>query len=101
MLNSLDITHHFGGGVYAKQTAIPAGLVLTQHVHKHDHLSVLASGIAAVSVDGVDTEHAGPACIVIAAGKVHSVRAVTDVVWYCIHATNETDAGKVDAELVA
>ena len=39
-----EIQHHFGGGVYAKETFIPAGKWLVQHIHKFDHLSVLAQG---------------------------------------------------------
>ena len=42
------IEHHFGGGVYAKETIIPAGVMLQQHAHTYDHLSILASGKASV-----------------------------------------------------
>ena len=97
----VGLTHHFGGGVYAKETLIPAGVTLVQHVHKFDHLSILGSGMALVSVDGVDAEHRGPACLLITAGKAHSVQAVTPVVWFCVHATTETDPDKVDGELIA
>jgi hypothetical protein len=64
------------------------------------HLSVLASGRVLVSVDGVETEHAAPAFLTIAAGKAHEVTALTDVVWGCLHATDCTDADKIDHELV-
>jgi len=94
------IQHHFGGGVYAKETHIPAGVVLTQHRHQFDHLSVLASGTAIVEVDGQLRTLAGPTCIVIEAGKVHSVTAVTPVTWYCVHATDCTDPDKVDHQLI-
>ena len=39
-----EVRHHFGGGVYAKETFIPADKWLVQHTHKFDHLSVLAQG---------------------------------------------------------
>lgn len=97
----VGISHHFGGGVYAKETRIPAGVRMTQHVHKHDHLSVLAAGMVVVEVEGRETVHHGPACIVIKAGHAHSVRAVTSATWYCVHATDETDAALVDERLVA
>jgi len=45
------IEHHFSAGVYAKETRIPAGNVLVQHKHKHDHLSILASGSIELKVD--------------------------------------------------
>lgn len=96
----MDINHYFGGGVYAKETLIPAGQILVQHKHEHDHLSVLASGTVEMQVDGVKSRLQGPACITIKAGAHHGVRTLTDVVWYCIHATDCTDEGKVDELLV-
>jgi quercetin dioxygenase-like cupin family protein len=95
------ITHHFGGGVYAKETHIPQGSFLMQHKHAFDHMSILASGTVEVSVDDQVTTHTGPACLVIEAGKNHGVRALTDVVWYCVHATDCTDADTVDEVLIA
>lgn len=97
----VGITHHFGGGVYSKETRIPAGLSLVQHRHEFDHLSILASGRVRVSIDGEASEVQGPACLVIKAGAAHEVVSITDAVWYCIHATDCTDAARVDQELLA
>jgi quercetin dioxygenase-like cupin family protein len=94
------IEHHFGGGVYAKETIIPAGVILQQHAHTYDHLSILASGKAAVTNGETVTEYTGPACITIKAGIPHGVLAVTDIVWFCVHATNETDAEHIDHALI-
>lgn len=96
----LGVTHHFGGGVYAKETRVPAGFVLVQHKHEHDHLSVLASGTVELLVDGERSEITGPTCVTIRAGKHHGVKALTDVAWYCIHATDCTDASLVDEVLI-
>lgn len=101
MLDDLDIRHHFGGGAYAKQTSIPAGLVLTQHVHPYDHLSILASGRVLLDVDGDISEINAPACLTIAAGKRHAVTALTEVVWFCVHATDDTDPLTVDATILS
>lgn len=97
----VGIAHHFVGGLYAKETHIPAGVTLTQHSHAFDHLSALMKGSAVVEVDGREKLHYAPALLTIKARKVHSVRAVTDVFWVCLHATDETDPVKVDAELTA
>lgn len=94
------IQHHFSAGVYAKETHIPAGYVLVQHAHKHDHLSILASGSVELLVDGVKSIIDAPACLTIAAGKHHGVKSLTDVVWYCIHATECTDVDDVDEILI-
>jgi len=94
------ISHHFGAGVYAKETRIPAGSILVQHKHKHDHLSVLASGSVELVVDGVKSVIYAPACLTIEANKHHGVKSLTDVVWYCIHATDCTDTDEIDEVLI-
>lgn len=96
-----QIVHHFGGGVYAKETFIPAGKWLVQHTHKFDHLSVLAQGSIELIVDGQTSIIHAPACLTIAAGKHHGVKSLTDVVWYCIHATNCTDEEHIDEVIIA
>lgn len=96
-----EILHHFGGGVYAKETIVPAGMALVQHKHAFDHLSILAGGTVEVVVDGERKEVTGPACLMIQAGKYHCIRALTDAVWYCIHATDCTDADHIDDVVIA
>lgn len=94
------IVHHFSDGLYAKETHIKAGETLVQHKHNYSHLSVVAKGkVAVVSNDDIQIIEA-PACIEIKAGENHGVKAITDVVWYCIHATEETDPSKVDEVLI-
>jgi quercetin dioxygenase-like cupin family protein len=95
-----QVQHHFGGGVYAKQMVIPTGCTIVQHKHTHDHLSVLASGTVQVVVDGAVSRYTAPACILMAANKNHAVHALTDTVWYCIHATDCTDAEDVDEVII-
>jgi quercetin dioxygenase-like cupin family protein len=95
------INHHFSAGVYAKETLIPAGHVLVQHKHKFDHLSILASGSIELMVDGERKIVHAPACLTIEANKHHGVKSLTDVVWYCIHATECTDTDEIDEVLIA
>jgi len=94
------IVHHFSDNLYAKETIIPAGNILVQHKHPFDHLSVLAKGTVKVTVDGVEREYTAPACLNIEKFKHHSVLAVTDAVWFCIHSTPEKDASKIDEVLI-
>jgi quercetin dioxygenase-like cupin family protein len=97
----LGQVHHFSDGLYAKQLHIPANYVIGSHSHKYNHLSILAQGEVVVFVDDKQTRFVAPACIEIAAGKEHRVFAVTDSVWYCVHATTETDVDKIDEVLVS
>ena len=94
------IHHHFSSGVYAKETLIPAGHVLVQHKHKFSHLSILASRSIELMVDGERKIIHAPACLTIEADKHHGVKSLTDVVWYCIHATECTDLDEVDEVLI-
>ena len=96
----IGVAHHFVGGLYAKETHIPAGEVVCQHIHPFDHLSALMSGTADVECEGVVTRHHAPELMTIEAGKTHSVRAITDVIWLCLHATDETDPERVDAAIL-
>ena len=99
-IHGVEVAHHFGAGTYAKETHIPAGCVLTQHIHPHDHLSILANGVAGVEAGGMSFSYTAPACLTIRAGVVHSVKAVSDVIWYCIHATDDTDPQTVDTSIL-
>jgi len=94
------INHHFSSGVYAKETRIPAGYILVQHAHKHDHLSILASGSVELAVNGKKSIVNAPACLTITAGKHHGIKSITDVVWYCVHATDCTDEDHIDEVLI-
>lgn len=93
---SSRVTHHFGGGVYAKEMRLHKDEVFTQHVHKYDHLSVLAEGCVAVEVDGETEIYGAPACILIKAGAQHRIIGMMNSTWYCIHATDETDPDLID-----
>lgn len=94
------VGHYFGAGVYAKEAKVPAGYLVAKHTHSYTHLSILASGKAIIKAGDVVKEYYAPTCIEIKAGISHEIVALTDVVWYCIHATEETDVSKVDEILI-
>ena len=97
----LNEVHNFSDGLYAKQMVIPQGFVVGQHAHKYSHLSILAKGRVLVKTDDFDKEYVAPACIDIKANVNHLIQALEDTVWYCIHATNETDINKIDEVLIS
>ena len=96
----LHTTHYFGEGIYAKRMRLPAGHRAVTHKHNYDHLSILAAGSASVDVGGEMTIYGAGDCVTIKAGVAHEIVAITDVVWFCIHATDETDPEKVDRVLI-
>ena len=97
----LGIKHNFSDGMYAKEMFIPKGYVVGQHAHKFSHLSILAKGKVVVRTDEGVAEYAAPACLEIKEGINHAIEALEDTVWFCIHATNETDVDNIDKVLIA
>jgi len=94
------ITHHFSDGLYAKESFFAAGMSILKHTHNFSHLSILAHGkVSVLRGTEIDIVEA-PACIEIEAGLTHGVKAITDCVWFCIHATDEKDPSKVDEILI-
>ena len=84
------ITFHGGdeqsGNVFMVETVAEAGYVLESHKHEHAHLSVLVSGTAEVTVDGVSELITGYRKVVIPANTVHKVVAITPIIWLCLWA---------------
>lgn len=101
LLDEIGVAFHFGGGVCLKEHKISAGLQLSQHVHKFDHLSYLVSGKAVVDGPFERQMVVGPAAMLIEAGKPHSVRSVSDCVWLCIHASDKIDPDEAEKEFIA
>ena len=95
-----QIEHHFSDGLYAKRMVIPKGYEVGQHAHQYSHLSILAKGRVLVKTDDNQKEYAAPACIEIKSNVLHVIQALDDSEWFCIHATKETDAEKVDQVLI-
>lgn len=92
----LGTQHHFSSGVYAKQMHLPKGYMAISHQHNYDHLSVLASGKVIVKTDDGQQEYTAPVAITIVKHKNHAITALEDAVWFCIHATDETNTDKID-----
>ena len=93
--------HHFSDGLYAKEIRVPEGSLILQHKHTYSHLSVLAKGKVVVQVGDEEPQvFTAPACLDIKANTHHGIKALTDVVWFCIHATDEKDITKVDEVLI-
>ena len=96
----IKITHHFIEGKYSKEMRFAPGDAMGKHIHRHSHESLLAVGRAHLFVNGAMSEIKGPLIVHIEAGKEHVLIAMTDVVWFCTHDTDETDPAKIDETLV-
>jgi quercetin dioxygenase-like cupin family protein len=50
--------------------------------------------------DSEVVEYTAPTVVTIKAGINHAIYAVEDASWFCIHATDETDAEHIDEVLI-
>jgi quercetin dioxygenase-like cupin family protein len=75
-----------------------AGKIIGSHKHKYEHYSILCAGRVQVDLDGEQREVIGPDVIVVPAGVQHLVTALTDIVWFCVHGTTETE--NIDEALI-
>lgn len=94
------IKHHFSAGVYVKQMHLKANYCVDTHKHNFDHFGLLGRGSVIVEIDGKQETHTAPSLIIIKADKTHKITALTDIDWFCIHATDMTDPQSIDEVLI-
>jgi quercetin dioxygenase-like cupin family protein len=95
-----EMEHFFTEGVYARKMLIPAGTQVPTHKHAYDHLSILAQGRVRVAVGRVAKEYVAPAMIEIKKDIAHTLSAVEDSVWFCVHATDATDIESLEPTVI-
>lgn len=101
----VDVAHHFCGSAgwnpYIHEARMPAGCYIGQHTHLFDHLAVLVSGKARVWTAGEATQHEGYVTLPpFKANVEHGIEAITDCIWLCVWATNETTPEAFEAAVV-
>lgn len=92
--------HFFSEGIYARKMVISAGTRVPTHKHVYDHLSILAQGRVRVAVGPVSKEYIAPAMIEIKKNIAHTIMAVEDSVWFCVHATDATDVDSLESTAI-
>jgi quercetin dioxygenase-like cupin family protein len=91
---TLGVVHYFptdGNPVYLRKMSAPSGFVIGSHKHAYEHYSILCSGHAkAEAEDRTWFYHAGDV-MTVPAGVEHKITALSDIVWFCVHGTTETE----------
>ena len=98
---SLDIEHIFSRGVYARKMLIPKGTILTGKMHKHKHLNIMLYGDIEIATDEGTKRINKPCIFESKAGTKRAGFAHEETVWITIHATEETDIEKIEANEIA
>lgn len=99
-IEDIKTQHHFKSGVYAREMELPKGWAAETHSHKFSHMSILAQGVAIVTVDGKETRYEAPSVINIEALKKHSIFAEENVVWFCVHPSECEDLESLEKILI-
>jgi len=84
----LEFKEYRSPGVYARELHIPAGHVLTGHVHKYEQLNILSKGRMRVLTENGIVEVSAPFTVVSPPGTKRIAYAITDCVWTTILGTD-------------
>jgi quercetin dioxygenase-like cupin family protein len=96
----MPVTNHFSHGVYGREIFIPAGSVLTGHIHKHTNMNVLLEGDMSVLTER-GMERVGAGFVVVSPpGTKRAAYAHTDCRWLTVHGTPETDVDAIEREFI-
>ena len=85
------IKHIHSDGVYIKAYRVPAGLKIYSKRFPDDHVTILGQGSVVVENGDENIKFVAPAHFMFEAMTRYTVHTLEDSVWYCVHATNETD----------
>lgn len=93
--------HRFADGVYAREITIPAGALVTGKIHRTRHLNIVSKGCISVWTAGEEVRRiTAPFAFVAEPGTRRIGYAHEDTVWTTVHASQETDLDKLEAELI-
>jgi len=103
-LVQLQVKHYLAGGLYVRALEIPAGVVLTGHIHKRKHIAMVIQGLIDVYDGDAPPKCLRAPCIFVSEpGIKRAGFAITDTVFVTVHkldAAGETDIEKIEAECV-
>lgn len=80
------LIHSFGGGMYVREIFIPAGMMLTGKIHKHEHPNFLMEGkVSMITEDGGVIIMEGPQSLMSPAGCKRALYTHTPTWWITVH----------------
>lgn len=95
-----QLSHHFAGGVYARELLIPKGAVIVGKIHRHAHLNFLMKGDISVLTEHGIKRLKAPAVIASSPGIKRAGYAHEDTIWITVHATQETNLDLIEAQMI-
>jgi len=80
------LIHSFADGIYVREIFIPAGMMLTGKIHKHEHPNFLMAGkVSVITEDGGAQIMEAPQSMVSPAGCKRALFTHTPTWWITVH----------------
>jgi len=80
------LVHSFGGGMYVREIFIPAGMLLTGKIHRHEHPNFLMEGtVSMITEDGGAQIMEAPQSMLSPAGCKRALFTHTPTWWITVH----------------
>jgi hypothetical protein len=80
------LVHSFGGGMYVREIFIPAGMMLTGKIHRHEHPNFLMEGtVSMITEDGGAQIMEAPQSMLSPAGCKRALYTHTPTWWITVH----------------
>ena len=95
------LKHSFVDGAYVREIFLPKGMLFVTKIHKKTHPYFVMSGDASVLTEQGIVRINGPHHGITPAGTIRVIYTHEDTVWITVHATKETDLGKIEEEVIA
>lgn len=97
----LFLVHRFTKGMYFRTLIMPAGSIVTSHIHLTEHPWVLTKGRLRIfnEEDGSYTELSAPAMGITKPGTRRVAHVLEETHWTTFHATDETDVETIERQL--
>lgn len=95
------LEHLFGDGLYIRKITMPAGMLLTSKIHKKTHPYFILQGDVTVLTEEGEVRIKAPYAGMTKAGTKRVLYIHEETVWVTVHATTETDLGKIEDEIIA
>jgi len=83
--------HIQADGVYIQAYLVPKGTRLYSKFFPTDHVTILAHGSILMDDGETKKRYVAPAHHIFPANRRIAIVTIEDSVWYCVHATDETD----------
>ena len=80
------LIHSFADGIYVREIFIPAGMMLTGKIHKHEHPNFLMSGkVSMITEDGGAQLMEAPQSLISPSGCKRALFTHTPTWWITVH----------------